>query len=101
MTLTKIQREAVSLYESTSSCVRTPSEQRRQEGHEAYKKGWEVRFAVATKADAAEASRLLIRAGLSPGRPYRKSPRLWILPLYGKVPVLRFLEWLEEGKRGS
>lgn len=96
MGLTRTQREAVARYLSGPGCIRFPNDDRRDEGHDVYKKGWEVRFAVRSRPEAAEVNRILVRAGLSPGRPYRKSPTRWILPVYGRDPVHRFLAWVEE-----
>lgn len=91
--LTTPQRRAAELF-SRGGCVRRPNDDRRSEGHRVYKKGWEVRFYVGSKAEAAEAGRILRRAGLVAGRAYYKRPALWILPLYGRDQVERFLAWV-------
>lgn len=51
-----------------------------------YKKGYEVRFLVASKAEVRELRRCLAELGLKPGRPYAKESR-WIVPVYGRRAV--------------
>lgn len=93
--VTASQRRAAELF-LRGGCVRRPNADRRPEGHRIYKKGWEVRFYAGTRAEAIEAEKILERAGLQPGRPYRKRPTLWILPVYGREQVERFLAWVDE-----
>jgi hypothetical protein len=85
----------VDLYRRGPGGVRAPDQERRKEGPRRYKKGWEVRFAVTAEA-IDEASGLLERAGLKSGAPFRKSRRQWIVPVYGRGNVQRFLTWAEE-----
>lgn len=92
----KAQRDAVSVYRSGPSCVCTPNESRRKEGHHIYKKGWEIRVALTSRKEAADAARTLARAGLRPGRPYPKSATRWILPVYGRDATKEFLKWVAE-----
>jgi hypothetical protein len=56
-----------------------------------YKRGYEVRVAVASKQELAEVQRLLNQSGLKPGKPFKKVNRI-VLPIYGKESVERFLE---------
>lgn len=94
--LTSAQREIAELFLRSGGCVREPNEERRSEGHRTYKKGWEVRFNASAKSEAITIHALLERAGLTAGRPYRKAPGRWILPLYGRDSVKRFLSWVKE-----
>jgi hypothetical protein len=89
------QRGVVDWYLRWGGCIRRPNEARRPEGSDSYKKGWEVRFYVATKRDAVALQKLLKRAELRGGRPYKKTPKRWIQPLYGRESVGRFMEWLD------
>lgn len=93
-----VQRRAVEVF-LNGACVRTPSEERREEGHDKYKKGWEIRFSVRSRAEATEVRRTLDAAGLQPGRPYRKHKTTWIVPMYGRDQVTRFLGWVEAADR--
>lgn len=91
--LNAAQRQAVEAFRR-GAFVRAPSKARLKEGHRTYKKGWEIRFPVGSRSEADVLRRLLKQAGLDAGRAYRKSATSWILPLYGKESVARFLGWL-------
>ncbi len=65
-----------------NGCIREPNPDRLAEGHQAYKKGWEVRIVLESQAEAEEVRQLAIRLGLRPGRRYRKGLR-WVQPIYG------------------
>ena len=68
-------------------CIRRPSAARqKRETHEEYKKGYEVRFSVASAAELGQLRRWLRGLGLRPGRPYTKANRT-IVPVYGKQAV--------------
>jgi hypothetical protein len=68
-------------------CIRRPNSARRKsETHEEYKKGYEVRFSVASAAELRQLRRWLGSLGLRPGRPYTKANRK-IVPVYGKQAV--------------
>lgn len=92
--LSPAQRRAVELFHK-GACVRTPNEDRLEEGHQKYKKGWEIRFSVRSRSDASELKRILQSLDLRSGRPYRKHQTTWILPMYGREQVQRFLGWAE------
>lgn len=62
----------------------------KRETYEGYKKGWEVRFSAASVKDRKEIQRRLIELGLKPGKPYRKSQTMWIVPVYGREAVEMF-----------
>lgn len=76
-------------------CVRKPRDERRDEGHRSYKKGWEVRFYADSEEDASRICKVLADSGLRPGRPYEKRARRWIVPLYGRDAVAKLLSWDE------
>lgn len=68
-------------------CVRRPNSDRlKKETHTTYKKGYEVRFSVASAAELRQLRRWLRSVGLRPGRPYAKANRK-IVPVYGKQAV--------------
>jgi len=66
-----------------------------EEGHQAYKKGDEVRLVADSRKELAEIRRLLKNAGFKPGRPFPKG-RQFRQPLYGRDAVDRFLELVRE-----
>ncbi|MEZ4238584.1 MAG: hypothetical protein R3F59_21025 [Myxococcota bacterium] len=74
--------------------VRRPNPDRRGEGHQAYKKGWELRFVTFSPDDAFVILELLQRAGVPNGRAFRKNGRI-VLPVYGRKAVSDLLERLE------
>lgn len=92
------QRRAVDFFHN-GACVRTPNEDRLDEGYRRYKKGWEVRFSVHSRSEATELRRVLVAAGLRSGRSYRKHQTTWIVPMYGRDQVTRFLGWVEGAGR--
>ena len=92
------QRELVARFRASGGSIRQPKDERRAEGADVYKKGWEVRFNVASKSDALAVQKVLARAGLRGGRPYQKTPNRWIQPLYGRDSVNRFLRWLNASR---
>ncbi len=65
------------------------------EGHQAYKKGDEVRLVADSRKELAVMRRLLREAGFKPGRPFPKG-RQFRQPLYGREAVERFLELVRE-----
>jgi len=71
--------------------TRGPIDSRAEEGHQLYKKGWEVRLVLHDKTELEEARRLLERAGLRPGKVFQKH-QSWIQPIYGREAVERFGE---------
>jgi hypothetical protein len=60
-----------------------------------YKKGDELRFAAATRAELAEIRRLLRAAGFKYGRPYRKAKE-YRQPVYGREQVARFIAMVHD-----
>lgn len=73
-----------------------------EEGHQKYKKGYELRFTARTQTELKKVRGLLARAGYRPGNPYGKGQQ-WIQPVYGREAVERFCKVYERqaGKRGS
>lgn len=61
---------------------------RKQRGSASYKKGYEVRFVLATKEELAHVRRLLKAAGFEPGKPFAKHSKL-VQPVYGREAVER------------
>jgi len=59
---------------------------RKSEGTDAYKKGFEVRFVVATQAEITEIRELLEAAGLRPGKTFKKASKI-VQPVYGAEAV--------------
>ena len=79
-----------------NGCVREPDlAHRKKVGCRSYKKGWEVRLTLKTRAELAEARRLLRLVGFSPGRPFDKADQV-IQPVYGRLAVEQFLSWGKE-----
>lgn len=76
--------------------VRICNTQRRKREGQAYKKGYEVRFALDSRDAVREVQRLLTTVGLRPGKPYRKYDRI-VLPVYGRASVEWFVKRLPKG----
>jgi hypothetical protein len=72
--------------------IRAPSEERRRELGPRYKKGWEVRLALTSRAELDEVRRLLREMGLGPAKPFRKATQ-WVQPVYGRKAVDIFEGW--------
>lgn len=68
--------------------VRVADLKRRKAEGAAYRKGYEVRLAFATKAEVEQARQCALRVGLSPGRPFVKHSKI-VQPIYGRAAV----EW--------
>lgn len=80
--------DSLAYFLQRNSCLRRPSSQRRKEGAEAYKKGWELRIVVDSSSELAQVRRLLRTAGLTPAKAYRKRQK-WVQPVYGREAVTR------------
>lgn len=76
-----------------NGCVRAPRADRLPDGHETYKKGWEIRLMLESRQELAEIRRLLAATGLPKRRPYKKRKQ-WVQPIYGLEAVKRFAEWI-------
>lgn len=73
-------------YVRANSYARVPNTERQDEGWMAYKKGYELRIVVKTHDDLKQLRRLLLDAGIQPGKPFRKAKQ-WVVPVYGKQAV--------------
>lgn len=78
--------EALADYVRANSYARVPNTDRQDEGWTAYKKGYELRIVVKTQDDLKKLRRLLLEAGIQPGKAYRKAQQ-WVVPVYGKQAV--------------
>lgn len=63
-----------------------------------YKKGYEVRFVVASPAELREVRALVQRLGFRPGMPFSKHNRI-VQPVYGRAAVDWFVTRLRKGRR--
>ncbi|MBI4675551.1 MAG: hypothetical protein HY741_28235 [Chloroflexi bacterium] len=79
-------------YVRTNSYARVPSAERQDEGWTAYKKGYELRIVVKTQDDLKQLRRLLLDAGIQPGKAFRKAKQ-WVVPVYGKAAVTELLKY--------
>lgn len=77
--------------------IRVPNEALRKELGEKYKKGYEVRFVAKTENEIEALRRLLVEAGFSPAKPFRKAQQI-ILPVYGKQAVAWFQHFREQSE---
>lgn len=73
-------------YVRANSYARVPNADRQDEGWTAYKKGYELRIVVKTQDDLRQVRRLLLDAGIQPGKAFRKAKQ-WVVPVYGKQAV--------------
>jgi hypothetical protein len=79
----------LTFYFARNGYLRGQSNDRLDEGHEAYKKGWEVRLVLHSSSEVDEVRRLIERAGMRPGKVFQKH-QCWIQPIYGRDAVMRF-----------
>jgi hypothetical protein len=77
--------------------VRTCDPERRLHEGQAYKKGYEVRFLLASRDEVREVRRLARAVGLRPGAAYAKHQRI-VQPLYGATAVDWFVSRLPVGR---
>ncbi len=75
--------------------MRVPNLERREKESATYRKGYEIRFVVATKRQLAEIRRLLRRVGFKPGKPFQKHSR-WVQPVYGRHVMQQFRSWMKQ-----
>lgn len=76
-------------------CTRSaPDPKLRKEHSKTYKRGYEVRLS-AHPEELSNLSALLHRTGFKPGTPFPKGNR-FVVPLYGKEQVQRFLQMIEQ-----
>lgn len=59
---------------------------------QAYKKGYEIRFPVESRAEQRALVAALRALDIEPGRPFQKHSRI-VVPVYGKDQVERILEF--------
>jgi hypothetical protein len=79
-------------YIRANSYARVPNPERQDEGYDEYKKGYELRIVVRTQNDLKTVRRLLLDAGITPGKPFRKA-RQWVVPVYGRNAVGALLKY--------
>ena len=77
--------------------VRCCDAKRRARDGQSYKKGYEVRFLLASEREVREARRLLCAAGLQPGKVFRKHGG-FVQPVYGRAAVESFISALPAGR---
>lgn len=71
-------------------CVRVVDKTRRKKMGQLYKKGYEVRLVVRTRAESLKIRGLLRQVGLNPAATYVKRNQI-VQPVYGKAAVEWFL----------
>ena len=76
-------------YFARNGYLRGRSTDRLDEGHETYKKGWEVRLVLHSSTEVDEVRKLIERAGMRPGKVFQKH-QCWIQPIYGREAAMRF-----------
>lgn len=94
---TTVAAPTLAHYLRANSYARVPDETRQEEGWTSYKKGYELRIVVKTQDDLKKVRRLLLDAGIKPGKAYRKAQQ-WVQPVYGK-PAVNTLVALKSKKR--
>ncbi len=67
---------------------------RRQRDNQTYKKGYEVRFSVASRAELRQVQQSLGALNLKPGEPFSKRNRI-VQPVYGATAVGNFCKLVE------
>ena len=95
MTKAEITRRRLAGYFERNGYVRRKNAERAEtDGHQRYKKGYEVRLIAWDEDEREVIERLLLEAGFKAGQPYAKA-RQWAVPIYGKEAVDRFLALVE------
>lgn len=87
-------RRRLGRFFNRNSYCRRPDEDRLQEGHRAYRKGWEVRLVLKDEDEVGLVNPLIRRVGLNPGKAFQKGKK-WIVPVYGREAVESFQQWSE------
>jgi hypothetical protein len=85
-------------YLRANSYARVPNASRREEGYEAYKKGYELRIVVKSQMDLKKVKSLLRDVGITPGKAFRKAQQ-WVLPVYGKDAVSTLLKYKPRARK--
>jgi hypothetical protein len=88
----RLSAELADLFTRTGYVRRCDTKRRSRDG-QCYKKGYEVRFLLASDREVREARRLLCAAGLRPGKVFRKHRR-FVQPVYGRATVEAFISLL-------
>ena len=71
----------------------------RKERGKMYHKGYEVRFVLGSTDEVSEVEKLILDAGLRPGKVFVKNTQ-YVQPVYGRDAVLKIVSWAdEESKR--
>lgn len=78
--------------------LRVPNPDRMDEGHEAYKKGFELRFVMDKRKDLTSVRKALADAGFRVAKAFEKNSK-FVQPLYGREQVERCLKLMGESKR--
>jgi hypothetical protein len=78
------------IFERRSSVRYQNQERYEKEGHEKYKKGYEIRLIV-SEEEYAEVNSALELLGFYPGKPYFKGVKQ-VIPIYGREDFILFME---------
>ena len=89
-TVSEARAELLRWFERGGYIRRYDPDRRAREG-QGYKKGYEVRFVLASEEDLPVVRRLLTAAKLRPGKPFRKHQR-YVQPVYGRAAVEWFVD---------
>lgn len=81
--------ERLAFYFARNGYLRGQRDDRRDDGYDVYKKGFEVRLVLHDQGELDEARRWIERAGMKPGKAFQKRS-CWIQPIYGREAVARF-----------
>ena len=94
----RVSKTRIIQFYRRNGCIREPRQERLDEGSASYKKGWEVRITLESKAEVAELQDHLRCVSLRPGKPYKKSHK-WVQPIYGVDAVDSIKTWSRRPKR--
>ena len=85
-------KQQLTFFFQRNGYLRLPNPVRQeQEGHQVYKKGYEVRLVAGSERELQQIRSLLHQAGFKAGKPFVKGQQ-WIQPIYGREGVERFCE---------
>jgi hypothetical protein len=93
------KRELVHYFER-NGYLRMPNDERiENEGHQKYKKGYEIRFVPKTEEEQEEIFGLLQKCSFKAGKVFQKS-RQSVIPVYGRKSMDRFQQLLTKYSKG-
>jgi hypothetical protein len=96
LTLAQLRRK----FRTQGIYFRQPNLERRRNEGQLYKKGYEVRIPLQSDVELRETQNTLTHLSFSTGKPFKKGSQ-YILPIYGRDQVARFVKLFKVHKHKS